>query len=90
MIPDGHKFKDPIELIDFYKVDHTGLLTAPKFPCKRQPNQEAIAYRGLSYQDLHSLMKREAEKMVSNISFLMPIYLYIHTYTYKDLPSITM
>lgn len=65
MIPEGQKFRDPIELIEFYKDNPLGLLTAPQIPCNRHPSQEAIAYRGLSYQDLHNHMKTAARKIVN-------------------------
>ncbi|KAH9488826.1 hypothetical protein Btru_058717 [Bulinus truncatus] len=63
MIAEGQTFKDPVELIQHYKTHKTGFVTIPKIPCQRSPEQKAVAFRGVSYEDLHSYMKATAKSL---------------------------
>ena len=63
-IAQGRSFADPKELIEYYQETKTGFTTLPKVPCLRSTDQEAIAFRGLSYTDLHSRMEVTAKTLV--------------------------
>lgn len=63
-IADGMAFTDPVALIHHYQMNQCGFVTNPRFPCSRSSDQKAVAFRGLSYNDLHSLMKDTAKSMV--------------------------
>ena len=65
MVSEGSPFPDPLSLIEYYQTMKNGFITTPKLPCNRQPDQEAIAFRGLSVRELHAQMKSAAKKMVS-------------------------
>ncbi|BFY99746.1 hypothetical protein BsWGS_02786 [Bradybaena similaris] len=67
-IADGLAFTDPVALIHHYQINQIGFVTNPKFPCSRSSDQEAVAFRGLSYNDLHSLMKDTAKSMNASLS----------------------
>ncbi|KAI8773425.1 tyrosine-protein kinase SYK [Biomphalaria glabrata] len=68
MIAEGLTFRDPIELIEHYQTHKTGFVTVPKIPCQRSPDQDAIAFRGVSYQDLHNHMKATAKNLNASLS----------------------
>ncbi|XP_059140212.1 tyrosine-protein kinase SYK-like [Physella acuta] len=68
MIAEGVTFRDPVALIQHYQTHKTGFVTVPKIPCCRRPDQDAIAFRGLSYQDLHTHMRSAARNMNANLS----------------------
>ncbi|CAG5128976.1 unnamed protein product [Candidula unifasciata] len=67
-IADDMAFTDPVALIHHYQSGHCGFVTVPRFPCSRSADQEAVAFRGLSYNDLHSLMKEKARSMNASLS----------------------
>lgn len=68
MIAEGVTFRDPVALIQHYQKHKTGFVTVPRIPCCRTPDQEAIAFRGLSYHDLHLHMKNCAKSMNANLT----------------------
>uniref|UniRef100_A0A0B6YSM1 Tyrosine-protein kinase n=1 Tax=Arion vulgaris TaxID=1028688 RepID=A0A0B6YSM1_9EUPU len=68
MIAEGVAFPDPVSLIQHYQNNNSGFVTVPRIPCSRSPQQEAIAFRGLSYRDLHSHMKETAKNMNASLS----------------------
>ncbi|GFR68117.1 tyrosine-protein kinase [Elysia marginata] len=68
MVGEGSPFSDPLSLIEHYQTMKNGFITTPRVPCNRQPDQEAIAFRGLSVKELHAHMKSAAKKMNANLS----------------------
>ncbi|GFO37119.1 tyrosine-protein kinase [Plakobranchus ocellatus] len=68
MVSEGTPFPDPLSLIKHYQMLNNGFATMPKVPCNRHEGQEAIAFRGLSVEELHAHMKAAAKKMNANMS----------------------
>lgn len=68
MVSEGSPFSDPVSLIEHYQTMKNGFITIPRVPCNRQPDQEAIAFRGLSVKELHAHMKSAAKKMNANLT----------------------
>ncbi|KAK6179472.1 hypothetical protein SNE40_011824 [Patella caerulea] len=66
MIPQGRKFPGPVELIEHYKNNLDGFVTAPTIPCERDADQQAIAFRGMTYSDLEKEMTVRA-KAIKNV-----------------------
>ncbi|XP_055956360.1 tyrosine-protein kinase SYK-like [Patella vulgata] len=68
VIPQGRKFPGPVELIEHYKNYLEGFVTAPTIPCERDPSQQAIAFRGMTYSDLEKEMTVRA-KAIKKVAF---------------------
>ncbi|RUS75078.1 hypothetical protein EGW08_017155 [Elysia chlorotica] len=68
IVSEGSPFSDPLSLIEHYQTMKNGFITTPKVPCNRQPEQEAIAFRGLSVKELHAQMKSAAKRMNANLT----------------------
>jgi len=62
-ISDGRPFPGPVELIQHHERNLDGMITNPSIPCKRQPFQRPIAFRGMTYTELENELISKAESM---------------------------
>ena len=68
MIQDGKKFKGPVELVQHHERVLDGFLTRPTKACERHPEQQPMAWPGVTMLELEQCILEKAEQLCLRVS----------------------